>query len=319
MRNFYIQYISGYREYFQTVRLFGVVGLLQDFKNRSRIWSIRNNRILDSGITAGFSSITDEPNYLTVCILAQKDRDILNKFKSCYEYRLVLEHVSRSQGEEYLTQIRDNRRIVSNMKRIAEKEIGGPFRYQDSELGSISPTQIRYAKILQDLERMFDFSNIQHVAEIGIGNGGQAAQICNLHSLGSYTLIDLGPVLGLTQILLSTYKFETQFEFLNPHEIYSLSSDLFLSNYAFSELNKSTQDLYIENVLKNSKRGFMLYNHIHENPETGYSALEILERIPGSSIFAEEPLTFVGNVIVAWGYDADNVSKYFSRLSQPQT
>jgi hypothetical protein len=91
---------------------------------------------------------------------------------------------------------------------------------------------------------------------------------------------------------------------------------LFLSNFAFSELNKSTQDLYIENILKNSKRGFMLYNHIHENPETGYSALEILERIPGSSFFAEDPLTYVGNVIVAWGYDADNVSKYFSPLPQ---
>ena len=319
MRNFYIRYISGYREYFQTLKLFGVVGLLQDIKNRSKIWSIRNSRILESEITAGFSSITDEPNYLTVCILAQKDKDVLDKFKSCYEYRLVLEHVSRAQGEEYLTQIHENRRIVSNMKTVAEKETGEPLRYQYSELGTISPTQIRYAKILQDLERMFDFSKVQQVVEIGIGNGGQAAQMCNLHSLSSYTLIDLDPVLGLTQILLSTHKFETRFEFLNPNQVYSQSSDLFLSNYAFSELNKSSQDLYIENVLKNSKRGFMLYNHIHESPQTGYSALEILERIPGSSIFAEEPLTFVGNVIVAWGYDADNVSKYFSRLSQPQT
>ena len=319
MRNFYIRYISGYREYFQTLRFFGVVGLLQDIKNRSRIWSIRNSKILESEITAGFSSITDEPNYLTVCILAQKDKDILNKFKSCYEYRLVLEHVSRSQGEEYLTQIRENRRIVGNMERISKKEIGEPFKYQYFELGSLSPTQIRYAKILQDLERMFDFSKIQHVVEIGIGNGGQAAQMCNLHSLASYTLIDLEPVLGLTQILLSTHRFETKFEFLNPNQVNSLSSDLFLSNFAFSELNKSTQDLYIENVLRYSKRGFMLYNHIHENPETGYSALEILERIPGSSIFAEAPLTYVGNVIVAWGYDADNVSKYFSPHPQTQT
>lgn len=319
MRNFYIRYISGYREYFQTLRFFGVVGLLQDIKNRSRIWSIRNSKILESEITAGFSSITDEPNYLTVCILAQKDKDILNKFKSCYEYRLVLEHVSRSQGEEYLTQIRENRRIVGNMERISKKEIGEPFKYQYFELGSLSPTQIRYAKILQDLERMFDFSKIQHVVEIGIGNGGQAAQMCNLHSLASYTLIDLDPVLGLTQILLSTHRFETKFEFLNPNQVNSLSSDLFLSNFAFSELNKSTQDLYIENVLRYSKRGFMLYNHIHENPETSYSALEILERIPGSSIFAEAPLTYVGNVIVAWGYDADNVSKYFSPHPQTQT
>lgn len=313
-RNFFFRYIFGYREYFQTFRFFGVVGLLLEIKNRSRIWSIRNRDTFAKGVTAGFSSITDEPNYLTVCTLAQKEEGVLNRFKCCYEYRLVLEHVSRSQGEEYLTHIRKNQRIVSNMKSIAETEIGEPFRYPYSELGFISPTQIRYAKILQDLERMFDFSKIRKVVEIGIGNGGQATQVCNLHSLDSYTLIDLEPVLGLSRILLSKHGFKTHFEYLTPDQVFSMSSDLFLSNYAFSELNKVSQDLYIEHVLKNSKHGFMLYNHIHKNPETGYSALEMLDKIPGSSIFAEEPLTFVGNVIVAWGFDVDNVSKNFSRI-----
>ncbi len=317
MNNFFIRYISGYREYFQTIRAYGVIGLLQDVKNRSRIWSIKNRVIVEWETTAGSSSITDEPNYLAVCTLAQKDEDILNRFKSCYEYRLVLEHVSRSQGEEYLTQIRENRRIIDNVKEVARKEIGEPFRYQYSELGVFSPTQIRYAKILQDLERMFDFSKIKHIVEIGVGNGGQAAQICNLSQLESYTFIDLDPVLGLTQILLSSHKFKTRFEFLNPNQVDSLSPDLFLSNYAFSELNKVSQDTYIEKVLKNSKCGFMLYNNIHENPETGYAALEVLEKIPGSTLFAEEPLSFLGNVIVAWGYDADNVSKHFSLIHHP--
>jgi len=317
MNNFFIRYISGYREYSQTIRLYGLFGLLQDIMNRSRIWSIKGCEIFGKAVTAGSSSISDEPNYLTVCTLAQKNEKILSKFKSCYEYRLVLEHVSRSQGEKYLSQIRNNQRIINNMKEIASTEIGEPFKYQYSELGSISPTQIRYAKILQDLERMFDFPKIRQIVEIGIGNGGQAAQICNLSQLDTYTFIDLEPVLGLTKILLSYHEFETRFEFLNPGQVSSLSSDLFLSNYAFSELNKISQDLYIENILKNSERGFMLYNHIHPNPETGYSALEILNKIPGSSIFAEEPLTFAGNVIVAWGYDADKVSKHFSLLPHP--
>ena len=315
MKNFYIRYISGYREYLHTIKSYGVIGFLQDIKNRSRIWSIKDYGVLEREIASHSSSITDEPNYLTVCTLAQKNKEILNKFKSCHEYRLVLEHVSRAQGEEYLNLIHENQRIIDNMKRVVKTEIGEPFKYHYEELGSVSPTQIRYAKILQDLERMFDFSKIRHVVEIGIGNGGQAAQICNLHSFETYTLIDLEPVLGLTEILLSSHKFETDFEFLNPNQVCPISPDLFLSNYAFSELTKVSQDLYIEKVLKNSQRGFMLYNHIHENPETGYSALEILEKIPGSTIFAEEPLTFVGNVIVSWGYDVDNVSKFFSRPS----
>jgi putative sugar O-methyltransferase len=250
-------------------------------------------------------------------MLATKNTDVLKSFKSCYEYRLVLEHVSHAQGDKYFKQIQNNSRVVENMKEIAKAEIGGPFTFQYQGLGPMSPTQIRYAKILQDLERMFDFSKIKKVTEIGIGNGGQAAQICNLHSIESYTFIDLDPVLALTQVVLSRYKFETNFEFLNPSQVYSLPSDLYLSNYAFSELNKASQDGYIENVLRNSKRGFMLYNHIHQNPETGYSALEVLEKIPGSAMFAEEPLTFTGNVIVAWGFDVDKVREHFSLLSQP--
>lgn len=317
INHFFIRYISGYREYIQTFRCYGFKGILLDLKNRSRIWSIKSYKILEREVTAGSSSITDEPNYLTVCSVAQNDKAILNTFKSCYEYRLVLEHVSRSQGETYFTQIRENQRIVNNLKEIAKTEIGKPFKYEYTNLGSISPTQIRYAKILQDLERMFDFSKMRQIVEIGIGNGGQATQICNLYPPESYVFIDLAPVLDLTQILLSQHKFNVRFEFLNPSQLYPLSPDLFLSNYAFSELNKISQDAYIEKVLKNSKCGFMLYNHIHESPQTGYSALEILEKIPGSAIFAEEPLTFAGNVIVAWGYDAENVSSYFSCLSQP--
>jgi putative sugar O-methyltransferase len=315
-RNFFIRYISGYRDFFQTFKIFGFIGLLDEIRNRSKIWSIKDYKTLEGETKAESSSITDEPNYLTVCTLAQKNKDIFSKFKSCHEYRLVLEHVSRLQGEKYLTQIIENQRIIDNLKEITSKEIGDPFRYKYLELGSISPTQIRYAKILQDLERMFDFSKIRQIVEIGVGNGGQAAQICNLHQLESYTLIDLKPVLGLTQILLSDHKFEPEFKFLDPARVRSLSSDLFLSNYAFSELNKISQDVYIENVLKNSKCGFMLYNHIHPNPENAYSAIEILKRIPKSAIFAEEPLTFLGNVVVAWGFDEEKVSKYFSRISQ---
>ena len=318
LRNFYIRYISGYREYFQTIKFYGVFGLLQDVKNRSGIWSIKEYTFLEGEMSVGASSITDEPNYLTVGTLAQKNEEVLSKFKSCHEYRLVLEHVSRTQGEKYLTHIHKNHRIIDNMKEIARTEIGAPFRYEYSELGSISPTQIRYAKILQDLERMFDFSQIRQVVEIGVGNGGQAAQICNLNQLENYTFVDLEPVLGLTQTLLSAHKFRTRFEFLNPNQIYLLSSDLFLSNYAFSELNKTYQDIYLENILENSKRGFMLYNHIHENPETGYTALEILDKIPGSALYAEDPLTFVGNVIVAWGFDTDRMSNYFVPVSTPQ-
>jgi putative sugar O-methyltransferase len=311
---FFIRYVSGYQDYIQTFRSYGIPGLLQELRNRSKIWSIKELRGAVEGVRSNSSSITDEPNYLTVCSLAQRNREILSKFKSCYEYRLVLEHVSRFQGEKYFSQIRNNRRITENMLEIAASEIGNPLKYEYPVVGQISPTQLRYAKILQDLERMFDFTRVRRIAEIGIGNGGQAAQICNLNQVEDYTLIDLEPVLGLTRMLLPIHKLTTNFEFLNPELIDSLSTDLTISNYAFSELNKAYQDIYIKNVLNNSTRGFMLYNQIHEDPETGYTALEMVEKIPGARLFAEEPLTYIGNVVVAWGFDEEKVANYFTPI-----
>jgi hypothetical protein len=111
--------------------------------------------------------------------------------------------------------------------------------------------------------------------------------------------------------LISKYGFDCDFHYLTPEKLEPISTDLLISNYAFSELNKKSQDAYLNRVINNSKRGFMLYNNIHENPETGYRAFEILERIPGSVAFAEEPLTYPGNLLIVWGFDPDLASKHF--------
>ncbi len=59
----------------------------------------------------------------------------------------------------------------------------------------------------------------------------------------------------------------------------------------------------MENIVFNSKRGYMLYNHIHERGTDSYTAREISSLIPGSIMLEENPLTFNGNVLVVWGLD----------------
>lgn len=309
----YVKYISGYRDYIQTIKYFGLSGLLLDLKNRSRVWSIKEHGEFLKSVKADSSSISDEPNYLAVCLLAKQDPNVLVKFKRCHEYRLVLEHVTRYQGIQYLERINENSIVLQNLRTVSALEIGEPFRFKFNDVGLCSPTQIRYAKIIQDFQNLFDLNQVKNVAEIGIGNGGQAAQLCNLIKLENYNFIDLKPVLDITKLLISNYDFDCKFHYLTPEELEPISTDLVISNYAFSELNKKSQDAYLSKVIKNSKRGFMLYNNIHENPETGYRAFEILERIPGSVAFAEEPLTYPGNLLITWGFNPDIASKHFTR------
>jgi hypothetical protein len=314
IKNFYVRYVSGYREYFQTFKGYGLAGLSVEFKNRSRIWTIKEYGEFLKTVGSDSTSISDEPNYLAVCLLALQDHQVLAKFKRCHEYRLVLEHVTRHQGKLYLEYIKGNNLVLQNMKVVSSKEIGDPLEFLYEGIGYCSPTQIRYAKIMQDLQLLFDLSQVKSISEIGVGNGGQAAQICNLISPESYNFIDLEPVLDITNLLISNYDFDTDFNYLNPNNLDAVGADLLISNYAFSELNKVTQDVYLEKVLYNSKRGFMLYNNIHENPEMGYIASEILELVPGSAAFAEDPCTYPGNLLIAWGFDPENASKYFTAV-----
>lgn len=295
------RYVSGYRDYWPTLRNFGFSGLLLELKKRGEIWTLKNFKKLENRSSTNRTSISDIPQYTEICAAAASNPTILSKFKKCFEYRLVLEHVTRSQAIQYLGFINQDQEILSTIKKVSTDEIGSPITYPFKDLGELSPTQIRYGKILKDINNLFVDLYKFDIVEVGIGNGGLASQIASQFELNSYRLVDLSEVLDLTQQTLKPFINLTKFEFIKPSEVGVTATDLFISNYAFSELHKEIQDFYFENYILHAKSGFMLYNHIHENPEISYSAQQIADRIPGSLILREIPITFAGNVLLVWG------------------
>jgi hypothetical protein len=297
----YPRYISGYRDYLPTLRNFGVSGLMLEIKNRGDIWTLKNFKKLETRSSANRTSISDVPQYTEICAAAASNPKILSVFKKCFEYRLVLEHVTRSQAIQYLEFIKHDQDVLSTITKVSKVEIGSPITYPFEGLGKLSPTQIRYGKILKDICNLFvDLHNFD-IVEVGIGNGGLAAQIANQFELNSYRLVDLSEVLDLTRQTLRPFLELTTFEFIKPSEVSANATELFVSNYAFSELHKEVQDFYFENYIVHAKSGFMLYNHIHQNPDISHSAQDIADRIPGSLILKENPLTYEGNVLLVWG------------------
>lgn len=295
------KYLSGYKEYFDAFRNYGVAGLLEEFRIRSTFWNLYSLSQLDSKQPSGATSITDRPGYLEICRRAATDDACLANFKRCHEYRLVLEHVTRSQGQQYLKIIEGDTPILRNMLEVVPKEIGNPVQYEYPFIGTVSPTQIRYAKIVKDLEFLFGKNSFEIVVEVGVGNGGQAWQIANYFHPDKYLLVDLPEVLALTARTGSLYNFTTEFQPIAPNDISVTKTDLFISNYAFSELKKKTQEQYLEAYISHSKRGYMLYNHIHENQQDSYTVDEISAMIPGSRIMEESPITYKGNCLLVWG------------------
>jgi hypothetical protein len=77
--------------------------------------------------------------------------------------------------------------------------------------------------------------------------------------------------------------------------------DLVISNYAFSELPRSIQDVYLSKIILNSKKGYITFNEISPGYFNSYKREELIDIIPNSLIIEEKPLTHPKNCIIVWG------------------
>ncbi len=77
--------------------------------------------------------------------------------------------------------------------------------------------------------------------------------------------------------------------------------DMCISNYAFSELPRYLQDIYLKKVILKSKTGYITYSdNFTPSNFNSYRVEELLKIIPGSIKIAEEPATGP-NYIIMWG------------------
>jgi N-acetyl-gamma-glutamylphosphate reductase len=76
---------------------------------------------------------------------------------------------------------------------------------------------------------------------------------------------------------------------------------LVISNYAFSELPRSIQDVYLKKIILNSKSGYITYNEISPSYFKSYKSEELVKIIPNARIIDEKPLTNKNNCIIIWG------------------
>ena len=82
---------------------------------------------------------------------------------------------------------------------------GGGVIYDYSPIGKISPSTLRYIKVLSDLILYFGNLDNLRICEVGVGYGGQARIINSIFTPHSYDFVDLNAVLLLAQKYLSNY------------------------------------------------------------------------------------------------------------------
>lgn len=291
--------ISNFYKYFREVfGISGLSGFFDDFQNQLGSWSLKREQ-LENKHTG--TSVSDIDSYNTICNLASIDARVFKKFKSNNEYRAILEHVSRKQGFDYLNMISD-REILNLISGNKIQEFGRPYKYHYRGFGRISPTQLRYFKTLADLKELFGNLDGYKIAEIGPGYAGLALTIVNHFKIDYYTLIDLPPAIELAKVYLSRHGSNSTFEFCQSSKVKTTYSDLVISNYAFSEINKSHQEVLLDRVLTKAKRGYIIFNRIPLAAHDFLTVEEICNKLPNPEVIEEMPKTGEGNKLIFWGH-----------------
>lgn len=249
------------------------------------------------------SSLSDNDTYPQFCVDAVNDYSVFGSFRSNKIYNDILEHVSKTQGALYLKEIEKTNFSVDAIDDFRKNDLyGSPVCFEYERWGVFSPTTLRYIKVLSDLIYFFGDVDGFKIGEIGIGYGGQCRIIDSFCSAESYMLIDIQPALALAQRYLDHYPLNTQLRYKTMNELGHISCDLVISNYAFTELPRAVQKVYIDKIIKNSARGYITYNQIVPDYFNSYKVEALLDIIPGSKVWDEKPLTCENNCIITWGH-----------------
>jgi hypothetical protein len=235
------------------------------------------------------------------------DKRLFMRFRSLVTFRIILEHVSWGLGQKYAKKIIQEGKISKELilAILNRDKFCKPTKYSFKELGKANPTTLRYLAVGSDLLSFFDNrKEILNIVEVGTGYGGQFLVCDSLFELHSYTMYDLPEVQELNRRYVGLFEYKTKIRFGDIYNVEVGQFDLFLSNYAFSELPRGVQLEYLEKVMCNAKHGYVTMNsglrNLTGRSTDKLSCEEILAQIPGASILNEEPLSGPDNYLIVW-------------------
>jgi hypothetical protein len=251
-------------------------------------------------------SDSQEGFYLQAVKKFLTDPNEFKKFRRDFNYREILEHVSYKLGKEYLLygELKFPNFVEAVKKYTYLDDVGAPIKFHYTGIGKCSPTLIRYVYTAFEIRREIDFASVNSVAEIGVGYGGQFAVLQGECKLGSYIIYDLPEVVLLTKKYVEFSSIPNVLKVGDFNASVQPIFDMVISNYAFSELPRGIQEVYLKNVISKASRGYMIMNSgrtNHTGRSTGKMSLsEISSYLPQMRIIEENPLTSPDNYIIVW-------------------
>ena len=256
---------------------------------------------------AGKSITGKNADYLEVCQEAVSEEWYFENFRSLHDYTQVIEINCGSAFADFLKTkaSKEVREKFSEFEKL--DEIGSPLTRQYYEgLGNFSGATLRYIVIADQIKELFSLSDNAKIVEIGAGFGGQCYVLSRLQPFLEYYIIDLPEVEPLIKKVINTLQVKNVSYSSEEKKTLEEDIDLVISNYAFSECDRETQEDYFEKIIKKSKRGYIIYNQIAYRV-FGLDSLTPLEFVAmlqnnnmNPTIYNEPVATAKDNVLILW-------------------
>lgn len=173
--------------------------------------------------------------------------------------RQVVETLAPSDARQFAKWIRTfNPGILDDEQIRRANDWGGPLQAPSWVLGTRSawsPTSLRYLMHALWLNKSDFVRSSGTMVEVGVGFGGLAAMAA-LVSRASTMMVDLPEVERAARLQMKELG-------LSPYVLPQSAPDAdscFVSNYAFTELSRDTQDHYIEQFARHTRCGVIVSN-----------------------------------------------------------
>lgn len=246
------------------------------------------------------SSLSENNLYNKFCLEAAQNEIIFNSFKQNPYYNEILEHIHPMLGHQYYEITKTYYPAVLNkIDQIKINDSFGSPQIFDYYFGRYSATTLRYLKVAAELQHCFGDLSSYSILEIGGGYGGQSIVSNIIHGYKSWTIVDLPEVVELQKKYLSKFDYKNinAISFLEDYT--NQKYDLVISNYAFTECNRTVELDYINKVMSNNEKIYMTLNFIKTNNDTFKDMLTLdeLKDLLKINIFEETPNTSPNNCI----------------------
>jgi len=281
---------------------------MKTFKNKILKFFYKIYEYLKSDFKLSRSSNKKYPEY---CKIASEDDKVFQNFRNNSSYTSVLEHVSPELSLKYYEALKNlnysNEYIYSICKTLDQP--GNPKKIKVSNsIAELTGSSLRYLHTGLDIKSKLNITKKINVVEIGAGYGGQSIILDKILNIENYLFVDLKEVNLLIKRFLNNFKVNFNYSFKSLEDDFqnNFEFDLIISNYAFSELPRSLQNLALNKIINKSKSGYIIVNshNLEKNfflkKYNFHTIDELKEIVPNLIVFEEKPQSHKNNKLLTF-------------------